>query len=240
MCKKMVLLLSCLAGVGCASQPDVLERELGTFDLKLGTAPTRSMAHGLVSPASAGALRGGLDLSHASGWYLGNWSPSMGLPDGSQPELNSYLGYTRHNPDGTAGYELGVIRYSFPVLEQWDRHEYYAGLNFNGGRLGGAVSSAAGRTDTTLLLDLGWLQPLGLDLQVKTANHALDARQYHPGGHLRRFQDWSLNLSRSRPGLRLGLSYSGSSLSGAQCGAYSGQNPRCEGLLTLQAERALF
>ena len=61
MCKKMVLLLSCLAGAGCASQPDVLEREFGAFDLKLGTAPTRSMAQGLINPASAGTLSGGLD-----------------------------------------------------------------------------------------------------------------------------------------------------------------------------------
>lgn len=56
---------------GCASQPEVVEREVGQFDLRLGTAPTRSMAQGLVSPTAGSTFRGGLDLTHSSGFYVG-------------------------------------------------------------------------------------------------------------------------------------------------------------------------
>lgn len=228
----------CLAGVGCASQPEVLEREVGAFDLKLGTSPTRSMAQGLIRPASSRALRGGLDATHESGWYLGQWSPGMGLLDGSQVELNSYIGYVKPGVDGTAGFELGAIRYSFPELPQWDREQYYAGLNFQGGRLGGALSNAEGNTDSTLLLDLAWLHDWRIDLQLKYARHQLDQRQ--PGGQLRAFDDWSLNLSRPLLGMRLDLSWSDSNLDGGRCHLYSGQNSRCEGLWTLKAQGLLF
>ena len=46
----------------------VFSRELGDFDLKLATQPTRSMAQGLVKPTSPGStFHGGLDVTHESG-----------------------------------------------------------------------------------------------------------------------------------------------------------------------------
>ena len=60
------------------AQAAMMERELGDYELNLGTTPSRSMAQGLVKPQSGGTFHGGLDLSHPSGWYLGQWSPNLG------------------------------------------------------------------------------------------------------------------------------------------------------------------
>ncbi len=225
---------------GCASQPEVLERDLGQFDLKLGTLPTRSMAQGLVNPIAASTFSGGLDLTHSSGWYVGQWAPSMGIVEGNQLELDSYVGYVQHRFDSVPGYELGVIRYSFPELENADRHELYAGFNLAGSRLGGALSSSPGRTDSTLLLELGSVTPLGVDLRFKYASHSMDSPMYHPGGSVEVFNDWSLNLSRPWLGLRMDLSYTDSNLRGRECGVYAGQNAYCESYFMFKAERALF
>lgn len=238
--KRILLTLAVLLTAGCVAETEVLEREVGDFDLKLGAAPTRSMAHGLVQPTSAGAFHGGLDLTHASGWYVGHWSPSVGLSAGSQLQLDSYLGFAAQPVDAAPGYELGLIRYSFPELEARDHNQYYAGLNFAGSRLGAALSDALGRRDSTLFLDFGALRPLGLGVRMKYARHALDQPRYlADGGHVRVFDDWSLNLSRPWLGIQLDLSYSDSSLGGARCTVYSGQNARCDGLLLFSAERAL-
>ena len=234
------LLALAIALGGCASQPEVVEREVGQFDLKLGTAPTRSMAQGLVQPTTAGTFRGGLDLTHASGVYLGQWSPSVGLLDGSQLELNSYVGYAQPRLDDSLGYELGVIRYSFPELQAKNREEYYAGVNLGSSRLGGALSSSLGRTDSTLFLDLGALRPFDVGVRLKYASHTLDSPLYYPGGSVRVFNDWSLNLSRRLLGMQLDLSYTDTSLRGAQCGVYSGQNTCCEGFMMFKAERSFF
>ncbi|AHY41391.1 hypothetical protein CXK93_02280 [Stutzerimonas decontaminans] len=236
---RYLIALSILLG-GCASQPEVVEREIGQFDLKLGTAPTRSMAQGLVQPTTASTFRGGLDLAHDSGVYVGQWSPSVGLFDGSQLELNSYVGYAQPRFDDSVGYELGVIRYSFPELETRNREEYYAGINLGSSRLGGAMSSALGRTDSTLFLELGALRPFDVDVRMKYASHSMDSPMYHPGGSVRVFNDWSLNLSRRLLGMQMDLSYSDSSLRGAQCSVYSGQNAYCEGFMMFKAERSFF
>ena len=237
---KNILMALALALGGCASQPDVVEHEVGAFDLKLGTAPTRSMAQGLVNPTAAGTFRGGLDLTHAGGLYMGQWAPSMGILDGSQLELNSYVGYAQPRLDDTLGFELGVIRYSFPELENHDRHEYYAGINLAGSRLGGALRSAPGRTDGTLFLELGSVRPFDVGVRLKYASHSMDSPMYHPGGSVRVFNDWSLNLSRPLLGMHMDLSYTDSSLRGEQCGVYSGLNAHCESYFMFKAERQLF
>jgi len=238
MSKKLAMALMLGLG-GCASQPQIVEREVGQFDLKLGTAPTRSMAQGLVSPTAGSTFRGGLDLAHTSGMYVGQWAPSMGLLQGTL-ELNTYVGYAQQRFADTPGFELGVIRYSFPEMENWDRHQYYAGINLAGSRLGGALSSSPGRTDSTLLLELGSFRPFDLDVRLKYASHSMDSPMYHVGGSVRVFDDWSLNLSRPLLGIHLDLSYTDSNLSGPECGVYNGQNAHCEGFFMLKAERALF
>lgn len=242
MIKKSLLLLSTfLLVAGCMTQPRVLEREVGDFDLKLGTAPTRSMAHGLVEPTSAGTFHGGLDLTHASGWYVGQWSPSAGIASDNPLEVNAYTGFLQQPMDDSLGYELGLISYSFPELEDHNRDGYYAGLNFAGSRLGIAMNAAEGRTDSTLFLDLGSVTPFGVGVRMKYSSYALDNPHYLPGNRsIAAFNDWSLNISRPWLGVQLDLSYTGSTLAGPECDAYSGQNARCDTLIMLRAERQLF
>ncbi len=236
---RIILLLSLLAAGSVQAQ--VMERELGAFDLKLGTAPTRSMAQGLVTPTTAGAFHGGMDMTHSSGWYMGQWSPSAGLFDGSQLQLNSYLGYQQHPNSNKLGYELGMIRYSFPELANTDRSQLYAGLTLAGSRVGAAMSNAPGRTDSTLFVDLGTVSPLGVNMRVKYSNYELDNPVWVPGnGRVRVFNDWSVNLSRPWLGINLNLSYTASDLSGSDCAAYSGQNGQCDAFFKFKAERALF
>ncbi|MFH7125884.1 TorF family putative porin [Klebsiella pneumoniae] len=50
----------------------------------------RSMAQGLVTPGISGSFHGGLDLSHESGWYIGNWTSN--LDPGKPTEIDSYAG----------------------------------------------------------------------------------------------------------------------------------------------------
>ena len=234
------LLPAILLTTGCVTQTSVMEREAGDFDLKLSTAPARSMAHGLVEPTTAGAFHGGLDLAHSSGWYIGQWSPSAGVSN-APLELNSYTGFMSQPFDHSLGYELGLIHYSFPELEGQDHDSYYAGLNFAGSRLGMAMNATEGRTNSTLFLDLGSVTPFGVGVRMKYSSYALDNPHYLPGDRrVGVFQDWSLNLSRPWLGIQLDLSYTGSSLAGSECGAYSGQNARCDALVTFRAERPLY
>lgn len=236
---KLPFLIGLVLLLGGAARAQVMQRDLGDFELKLATTPTRSMAQGLVQTGSGGSFHGGLDLTHPSGWYVGQWSPNIDLFDPRRLEVDTYTGF-KHALDDTMGYELGLIRFAHPQNEALDRHQVFAGLSLYESRLGAALSDDPGRVNSTLYADLGTADLLGVDITMKYANHALDTPVSVPEGSVRVFNDWSLNLSRPWQGIDLNLSYSDSSLRGNACTAYSGINTYCDGYLVLKASHPLF
>ncbi|MHC8304909.1 TorF family putative porin [Pseudomonas sp. PB3P13] len=238
MLKPSCLLLGVLLSCPVANA-QIFQRELGDFDLKLGTTPSRSMAQGLVKPASTGSFHGGLDLSHGSGFYVGQWSPSMGLSPGSNLEVDSYFGF-KQPFDHTLGYEVGMIHYSYPHVDTLDSQELFGGLTLLGSRFGAAFSNDPDKQNSTVFADLGGNQPFGIGISMKYTTHQLNAPVSVDGGYIDSFTDWSVQLSRPFMGVDLNLIYSDSSLRGSDCSAYSGHNSQCDGLVTLKAERAFF
>jgi len=240
MLKPYIFLVSALAASPLA-QAQIFQRELGDFDLKLGTTPSRSMAQGLVKPTSPGSdsFHGGLDLSHDSGLYIGQFSPNMGLSSTSNLEVDSYMGF-KHPFDQTLGYEVGLIHYSYPTLSLRNSQEFYGGLNLLGNRFGASFSNDPDRQDSTLFADLSGTQPFGIGVSMKYTTHQLGTPASVEGGAISSFSDWSVQFSRAWKGIDLDLIYSGSSLTGSDCSAYSGHNSQCDGLLTLKAARSCY
>ena len=197
------------------------------------------MAQGLVKPAAVGSFHGGLDLSHDSGFYVGQWSPSMGLSPGNNLEVDSYMGF-KQPFDQTLGYEVGMIHYSYPKVDTLDSQELFGGLTFLGSRFGAAFSNDPDKQNSTVFADLGGNKPFGIGVSMKYTSHQLNAPVSVDGGYIGSFTDWSVQLSRPFMGIDLNLIYSDSNLSGNDCSAYSGHNSQCDGLVTLKAERSFY
>ncbi|EJL96305.1 hypothetical protein PMI18_04788 [Pseudomonas sp. GM102] len=217
----------------------VFQRELGDFDLKLATTPSRSMAQGLVKPSTTGSFHGGLDLSHDSGFYVGQWSPSMGLSPSSNLEVDSYMGF-KQPFDQSLGYEVGMIRYSYPKADTLDSQELFGGLTLLGSRFGAAFSNDPDKQNSTLFADLSGNQPFGIGISLKYTTHQLNTPVSVDDGYVGSFTDWSVKLSRPFMGIDLDLIYSDSNLSGSDCSAYSGHNSECDGLVTLKAAHSFY
>lgn len=217
----------------------VFQRELGDFDLKLATTPSRSMAQGLVKPSTTGSFHGGLDLSHDSGFYVGQWSPSMGLSPSSNLEVDSYMGF-KQPFDHSLGYEVGLIHYSYPKADTLDSQELFGGLTLLGSRFGAAFSNDPDKQNSTLFADLSGNQPFGIGISLKYTTHQLNTPVSVDDGYVGSFTDWSVKLSRPFMGIDLDLIYSDSSLSGSDCSAYSGHNTECDGLVTLKAAHSFY
>ncbi|MGX0891871.1 uncharacterized protein (TIGR02001 family) [Pseudomonas sp. ADAK2 TE3594] len=217
----------------------VFQRELGDFDLKLATTPSRSMAQGLVKPSTTGSFHGGLDLSHDSGFYVGQWSPSMGLSPSSNLEVDSYMGF-KQPFDQSLGYEVGMIRYSYPKVDTLDSQELFGGLTLLGSRFGAAFSNDPDKQNSTLFADLSGNQPFGIGISLKYTTHQLNTPVSVDDGYVGSFTDWSVKLSRPFMGIDLDLIYSDSNLSGSDCSAYSGHNSECDGLVTLKAAHSFY
>ncbi|WP_338920116.1 TorF family putative porin [Pseudomonas silesiensis] len=238
MLKSSLFLLASLLPCSIANA-QIFQRELGDFDLKLGTSPSRSMAQGLVKPSSIGSFHGGLDLSHDSGFYVGQWSPSVGLSPGNNLEVDSYVGF-KQPFDHSLGYEVGMIHYSYPTVETLDSQEFFGGLTLLGSRFGAAFSNDPDKQNSTVFADLSGNQPFGIGVSMKYTTHQFNAPVSVEGGYVGSFTDWSVTLSRPFMGIDLNLIYSDSSLSGSDCSAYSGHNSQCDGLVTLKAQHAFY
>ncbi|WP_286785508.1 MULTISPECIES: TorF family putative porin [Pseudomonas] len=237
--ESLLFLALCLGGCASQLQTTNIQREVGDFDLKLGSAPTRSMAQGLVKPQTSGQVHGGFDLTHSSGWYLGQWAPDLAPEQAEQLTMETYAGF-KHPVDDHFGYELGTLLNSYPSVGQMDVEEYYGGLTVFGHRLGASFSLDPGRQDRTLLANFDLQESLGFQVIVKYGNHVLQSPvALADGANVRVFNDWSVNLSRPWLGFDLNLSYSASSLSDGECSAYSGFNTRCDGAMRFQASRPL-
>jgi uncharacterized protein (TIGR02001 family) len=235
---RLLLLLGSLLA-GSVAHAQIFQRELGDFDLKLGTSPSRSMAQGLVKPSAVGSFHGGLDLTHDSGFYFGQWSPSMGISPGNNLEIDSYAGF-KHPFDQSFGYEVGAIHYSYPEVDTLDSQELFGGLTLLGSRFGAAISNDPDKRNSTLFADLSGNQPFGIGISLKYTTHQLNTAVPVDGGYVGSFTDWSVKFSRPFMGVDLDLIYSDSSLSGSDCSAYSGHNSECDGLVTLKAERSFY
>lgn len=238
MFKPFLFLLGSLLWYSLA-QAQVFQRELGEFDLKLATTPSRSMAQGLVKPSTTGSFHGGLDLSHDSGFYVGQWSPSMGLSPSSNLEVDSYMGF-KQPFDHSLGYEVGMIHYSYPKADTLDSQELFGGLTLLGSRFGAAFSNDPDKQNSTLFADLSGNQPFGIGISLKYTTHQLNTPVSVDDGYVGSFTDWSVKLSRPFMGIDLDLIYSDSNLSGSDCSAYSGHNSECDGLVTLKAAHSFY
>lgn len=239
MTRPLLLLLTATV-ISQAAQAQQIQRQLGDFDFRLGTSSSRSMAQGLISPSPMGAFHGGLDISHADGWYFGQYAPSLGFTENSTLRLDSYLG-TKQRFNDSLGYEVGLIHYSLPNLAGGDSYALYGGLSLFGSRIGGALRNNPDNRTSTLFADFGQLPLLDAGITLKLAHHQLGTPfTIGDGSQVQGFSDWSLQLSRPWLGMDLDLIYSSSDLSGGGCAAYSGINAYCDSMITFKAQRSFF
>jgi uncharacterized protein (TIGR02001 family) len=110
------------------------------------------------------AVQGGIDYTHASGFYLGNWNSSVSsnsYNNGASLEMDLYGGY-RFEPAKDWTVDVGVLRYQYPGArlnsapatptgERYDNTELYVGLTqgpFNA-KLSYAMTDYFGLNSTT-------------------------------------------------------------------------------------------
>ncbi|MES2878033.1 MAG: TorF family putative porin [Pseudomonadota bacterium] len=110
------------------------------------------------------AVQGGIDYTHASGFYLGNWNSSVSsnsYNNGSSLEVDLYGGY-RFEPAKGWTVDIGVLNYQYPGArlnsapatptgEKYDNTELYVGITqgpFNA-KLSYAVTDYFGLNSST-------------------------------------------------------------------------------------------
>lgn len=74
---------------------------------------------GIMQTNNKPAIQGGFDISHSSGFYIGNWNSSITWLNDSAPdvsagvEMNFYGGYSHEFSNGVS-LDIGVLQYYYP------------------------------------------------------------------------------------------------------------------------------
>jgi uncharacterized protein (TIGR02001 family) len=102
---------------------------------------------GLTQTSEKPAIQGGVDYSHASGFYAGAWASNVswledgGYYDSSSLELDLYGGFRNTIGESGLGYDVGVLQYIYP-----------------GNRISVAGAAKAETTEIYGALSYKWLQ----------------------------------------------------------------------------------
>jgi uncharacterized protein (TIGR02001 family) len=195
------------------------------------------------------ALQGGIDYSHSSGFYLGNWNSNVssgaGFPDGNL-EMDFYGGYKFSA--GDFGFDVGAIYYYYPGSEakvlglgassgSVNNKEIYIGASWkflsvkyfysldDYFSLRGVNSLAAPtgkNTKGSNYLDIGASYDLGNGWGVNGHVGLLNLENVHNGD----YTDWKIGVTKDINGWVFGLAYIDTNADGDCRGATTYQ-PYC-------------
>lgn len=189
---------------------------------------------GISQTAFRPTIQGGVDYSHASGFYAGNWNSnvdsSAGYPDGNL-EMDFYGGFKKSI--GDFGYDVGALYYYYPgssvrnevvnnkelyvsgswkfLTLKWNYalDDYFSakGLDRNG-------NTTTKSTRGTNYLDLSANYDLGNGWGVNAHVGHLEFKNYYNGD----YNDWKLGVTKDINGWVIGASYIGTDAKGGKTG----------------------
>lgn len=166
------------------------------------------------------AVQGGLELSHSSGFYIGNWNSNVGWVDGTSIEMDFYAGWT-----GAVGkgfdLDLGVLQYTYPGNSMGpspNTTELYVGIargpiSFKvhyapSNYFGGADSKNTWYFDANGSFDLGSGWGIGLHVGYQTLKNATKELS---GAPISGYFDYKAGISKDISGWVFDLSVVGAS-----------------------------
>lgn len=181
------------------------------------TLATDYLYRGLSQTTGDPALQGGFDLNHESGFYIGLWGSNVDFADSL--ELDYYAGFSGAINDDLS-YDIGLLYYDYPsdpTDPEGDFLEYYTSLSWKSLTLGLNYSSDffAETGDAYYYYasyDLSLPQDFGLNFYL--AQQELDQDTF---GNDDSYTHYSLTLSKEVLGVELGLTWSDTDISKADC-----------------------
>lgn len=215
------LVILTLAAPGLAQQPSSPATLTGNVALA-----SEYISRGIGLSNRKPAIQGGLDLTHASGLYLGTWASSAtilsDLGASNALEWDLYAGYRRSV--GEVGLDLGVMYFYYPgsYPDGWvssnTAEVYVAGtwkvvtLKYSYALTNqyGFQTPEGDDTDGSSYLDLTGVIPVGAGFTVTAHVGHQEIKGFGDAS----YTDWKVGVSKDLAGLSFGLAYVGTNAKG--------------------------
>lgn len=194
------------------------------------TYTTDYLFRGISQTSNNAAVQAAMTFSHESGLYFGLWGSSIASGAGGL-ELDTLLGYA--GKAGDVGYDVGVMRYNYPGLNDntlgvtdaagnpvdADYDEVYASVSFAGAKLGVNYSpDYFAESDQFLYVFASYATEVsGVGLSASVGLNTFDdtaamAQALGYGGSDDSYIDYKVAVSKAVAGVSLELAYMGSDI----------------------------
>lgn len=199
-------------GTAAGTAPAVAEpTSPHTFAYNIGLF-SQYIFRGLTQSGEALALQGGIDYSHASGFYAGAWASNVSwLEDAraynhSSLELDLYGGYRSEFGKTGISYDVGLLQYIYPGdelpgVKAAETTEVYGSLGYKwiSGKVSFVVSDGAWgfrKADGTWYAELNANVPIG-ETGI-TANLHVGRQDFSgTGNNVFNYTDWKIGATKS-------------------------------------------
>ncbi len=223
------------AAVALASSASVATAEISANVM----LSTDYVWRGISQTQTNGAISGGFDYAHDSGFYAGVWASNVDFDDGgTSVEMDWYTGYGFNVTDDVS-LDVGYIKYTYPDDGGLNFAEAYLNVGFYGFTVGYANSGTLISDDFssdhwTVAYDTTLPGEVGLSVSYNLYDFKdpafIDEEEYNY---------WSVGLSKSYLDLDWGLTYTDTDLSSDECASFAGDKDNCDAIFTLSVSKSL-
>jgi conserved hypothetical protein, proteobacterial len=212
-----IALLSTLPAVQAQTTSALATEPEWTFSANIGVVSDYRF-RGLMQSNGKPAIQGGFDLTHKSGFYIGNWNSSISWLSDADSEISSnvemdfYAGYV-HTIAEDFTLDVGLLQYYYPGrypdgFNKPNTTEAYIGLGYGpvSFKYSHSLTDLFGTEDSrnSQYYDLGLALPTGVwDLNLNAHVGYQKIRNLDDGS----YTDWSVGLSRDFDNVTVSLTY---------------------------------
>ncbi|CBL45009.1 Conserved hypothetical protein [gamma proteobacterium HdN1] len=199
---------------------------------------------GISQTSNRPAIQGGLDLTHASGFYVGTWFSNVDFPLAPQAhtEQDVYAGYGFQV--GKLAFDLKFTQYLYDNASALNFGESHAQASYTAGKLG---TFAAGLdysndtpindSDSTIHYYGTYSQTLPQELALSATVGSYDFKDDGwVGGKDSKYAYYSIGVSKELYGVNVGLTYTDTNIGESSCEAFAGDKSYCNSILVSAAK----
>jgi len=188
---------------------------------------------GISQTQNNGAIQGGFDYEHESGFYLGVWGSNVNYDFDSDAniELDYYGGYsTTINEDITV--DVGLLKYAYPSASGINFTEGYINISAMGFTLGFNSSGSLFADESTDYTSLGYEIEVAGEVTLNAAYGRYDLKSDV-------YEDYKLSASKSFFGVDWALTYTDTDLSSSECESSVGDEDYCDAIVAISMSKSL-
>ncbi len=182
---------------------------------------------GISQTDESPAIQGGIDVSHASGFYAGTWGSNVNFNDGDQAsvELDYYTGF-KGEITKELSWDVGALYYSYPGASSSLDYNYWEGKFALGYTPSGvAMAPTFGLSVFYSPEFFGHVGPAtyvngSVSVQLAQAvslNASIGNQQFSDSGAPVDYMDWKVGLHTEYAGVGFELGYTDTDMSKAEC-----------------------